>query len=623
MYAKRIQLNNYGPIERLDVICPFNGDKPKPVILVGENGSGKSILLSHIVNGLLLAQQVAYPEAPEVTAGKVYKFRSPLYIKSGQEYSFSKIEYENNLYIGELQLLRKRRDYQNIPAGIPETDAQTMWDKMDSSDSSVLFPSRLDKKRVEELFGQNCILYFLPNRFEDPAWLNTKNLEAEAQYMNTEHLHGFTDRNIIHYSPLHDNENWFFDVAYDFSVFELNTPHLTIPVEQSDKSKLNVPIPIFAGFSGSAKTIYDIAIRVVQTIIRGNTVRFGIGRRTHRVVSIMENEKTRVPNIFQLSGGEVSLLNLFLSILRDFDLCQTSFTKADDIRGIVVVDEIDLHLHAVHQYEILPRLMQMFPRVQFVVTTHSALFALGLQNTFGEDGIGLYRLPQGQKISPEEFGEFGDAYRAFKRTNTHSVEIRAEVEKAKIPLVFVDGTTDIRYIIRAADLLGRQDILQSIEIRDGGGDGNLKTAWRTLTTVDVIRQAVVLLHDCESSASSCDRGNVFRRKVPLIKCNPIKTGIENLFSMETLKRAITYKSAFIDIVEEHECIERGQRKIVPERWMINKDEKGNLCNWLCEKGTMQDFRHFPTIFDELRNIPGLYPSATTDQSLRVGTCEEK
>ena len=54
MYAKRIQLTNYGPIDRLDIPCPFDGDKPKPIVLVGENGSGKSILLSHIVNGLLV-----------------------------------------------------------------------------------------------------------------------------------------------------------------------------------------------------------------------------------------------------------------------------------------------------------------------------------------------------------------------------------------------------------------------------------------------------------------------------------------------------------------------------------------------------------------------------------------
>ena len=53
MYLNRIQLINNGPIQRLDVSLPFNGDKPRPIVLVGENGTGKSILLSHIVNALV------------------------------------------------------------------------------------------------------------------------------------------------------------------------------------------------------------------------------------------------------------------------------------------------------------------------------------------------------------------------------------------------------------------------------------------------------------------------------------------------------------------------------------------------------------------------------------------
>ena len=453
MYATRIQLTNYGPIDWLDIPCPFDGDKPKPIILVGENGSGKSILLSHIVNGLLVAQQVAYPETPEVAAGKVYKFRSPFYIKVGREFYFARVDFSNNLHIGELQLLKKRLDYKKTPVGIPGTDAQDLWDKTNPAESSAVSLLNFDQKHTEELFGQNCILYFPSNRFEDPAWLNEENLKAEAQYMDLRHLKGYTDRKVINYSPLHDNENWLFDVAYDFSVFERQTSHVNVHLEQPDKSKVNVPLPIFRGFSGSAKTIYDIALEVVRTVIEGKDIRLGIGRRANRVVSIMEDGQTRVPNVFQLSSGEASLLNLFLSILRDFDLCEQTFARAQDIRGIVVVDEIDLHLHVLHQYEILPRLMRMFPRVQFVVTTHSPLFVLGLQNIFEEDGFGLYRLPQGQKIGPEEFGEFDDAYQAFKRTNTHSAEIGAQVEKAKKPLVFVDGTIDIKYLTRAAELL--------------------------------------------------------------------------------------------------------------------------------------------------------------------------
>ncbi|MEG8036450.1 AAA family ATPase [Sphingomonas sp. LR61] len=39
--------------------------------------------------------------------------------------------------------------------------------------------------------------------------------------------------------------------------------------------------------------------------------------------------------------------------------------------GIVLVDEIDLHLHPTWQQRIVPQLRSVFPRVQFIVTTHS------------------------------------------------------------------------------------------------------------------------------------------------------------------------------------------------------------------------------------------------------------
>ena len=611
MYIKRIQLTNYGPIDQVDIVCPFDDDRPKPVVLVGENGSGKSIVLSHIVNGLLFAQQVAYPETPEVEAGKVYKLRSPSYIRSGRDYYFARAEFENNIYVSELQLARSRHDYNTIPADVLGTGAEELWNKIGRNENS-LFSPHFDENRLRELLERNCTLYFPPNRFEDPAWLNEENLKAKAQHMNLRHIKGHTERTVINYSPLRDNENWLFDVAYDFSVFELKTRNFARPVEGPDKSKITIPLPIFAGFSGPAKAVYDIALQVVKTIIQGETVRFGIGTRHSRVISVMENERQRVPNLFQLSSGEVSLLNLFLSILRDFDLCQTPFAKPEDVRGIVVVDEIDLHLHAVHQYDVLPKLVQMFPRVQFVLTTHSPLFVLGLQATLGNAGFGLYRLPHAREIAPEEFSEFGEAYRAFKKTNTYLADIEEAVRRAEKPLVFVDGTTDVKYIVRAMDLLGWHKTLHDVEIRAGGGDGNLKNAWKALTTVPVVRQTVVLLHDCESKASSCDSANVFRRSVPPIENHPILRGIENLFSRATLARAVAYKSAFVDVVAEHLVTERGRRKTIPEQWKINQDEKSNLCDWLCENGTVEDFRGFDKVFDEFRQVPGMIRAVVAD-----------
>ena len=121
----------------------------------------------------------------------------------------------------------------------------------------------------------------------------------------------------------------------------------------------------------------------------------------------------------------------------------------------------------------------MFPNVQFVVTTHSSLFVLGMKKIFGEDGFALYRLPEGHHISPEEFSEFGNAYRAFTETSKFSSDIRTAIENAQRPILFVEGTTDQRYIKKASQLLGQEAMLERVEFRYSGGAPNLGKIWNT------------------------------------------------------------------------------------------------------------------------------------------------
>jgi hypothetical protein len=47
------------------------------------------------------------------------------------------------------------------------------------------------------------------------------------------------------------------------------------------------------------------------------------------------------------------------------------------VRGIVLIDEVDQHLHPTLQAAIIPRLAQLLPAAQIVATTHSPLVALG------------------------------------------------------------------------------------------------------------------------------------------------------------------------------------------------------------------------------------------------------
>jgi predicted ATP-dependent endonuclease of OLD family len=77
-----------------------------------------------------------------------------------------------------------------------------------------------------------------------------------------------------------------------------------------------------------------------------------------------------------------------------------SRTNLRDLTGVVLIDEIDLHLHPEWQRTVLPTLGAALPNVQFIVTTHSALVVGSLQaeNLFmlieENEGTVVKRLPE-------------------------------------------------------------------------------------------------------------------------------------------------------------------------------------------------------------------------------------
>ena len=187
------------------------------------------------------------------------------------------------------------------------------------------------------------------------------------------------------------------------------------------------------------------------------------------------------------------------------------------------------------------------------------------------------------------------------------------ITESQKPVLLTEGETDQRYLKRAADLLGKDTLLDSFEIKDGKGSGHLANVWKNYKypMTDLVSQKVLLLFDCDMNRSNEERGNLFQRTVPFQSDNPLAKGIENLFSRATLEKAAVHRAAFFDIEHEHVGTKRGVEIAIPERWTINSDEKMNLCDWFCENGTMEDFQQFNIIFDLLEEVIGSNSSNRT------------
>ena len=68
-------------------------------------------------------------------------------------------------------------------------------------------------------------------------------------------------------------------------------------------------------------------------------------------------------------------------------------------------------------------------------------------------------------------------YSAFTTTSTFSDDIRVAVQNAQNPFLYVEGTTDGKYLRRAAQLLDKEELLKDVEIKDGQGIPGLKNIW--------------------------------------------------------------------------------------------------------------------------------------------------
>lgn len=82
-----------------------------------------------------------------------------------------------------------------------------------------------------------------------------------------------------------------------------------------------------------------------------------------------------------------------------FDLANRGFLLNGNCtpEGIAFIDEIDLHLHPSLAAEILPRLRRSFPRLQFVISTHSPLVITNFnQSEGGEEDFRLYQLKKNE-----------------------------------------------------------------------------------------------------------------------------------------------------------------------------------------------------------------------------------
>lgn len=442
MYIDSLHYMNVGPISKADIDFRRNEKgTPVPLIIVGRNGSGKSILLSNIVDAFYEIADKGYDNATQSTDNghQYYKEIAPAQIKLGQKYMVSHICFQQEDSNIEYLFKSGKLSFEEYS----KSREKTVNQKLNWQDASNYKGVTAEEKEATRIFEKDVICYFGPNRYIKPAWMGEKYHTSDnvAPYSLRPQYAKQLNNPISAVNIAELTLQWLFDVITD-SRADLE--------KHDDGSGYSIVFP-----RTNDLDLLCVARNNVEKImseILGEDIIFRMGNRSSgkRRFSLRrkKDDVVLVPSLDALSTGQLALFNVFATIIRYADTDDINLShKLSDITGIVVIDEIELHLHTQLQREVLPKLLALFPNIQFVVTSHSPLFLLGMREQFGEGGFDVIELPAGNRISVEQFSEFEHAYRFFAQTDKYHQEIKTAIDERKNrPLIITEGATDWKHM---------------------------------------------------------------------------------------------------------------------------------------------------------------------------------
>ena len=297
---------------------------------------------------------------------------------------------------------------------------------------------------VSSLFNNNILTYFPAYRYEKPSYLNDP-YQFKVEYKIDSDFSGYLSNPIEVVTGMHYLLNWIMDVVLDWETYK-KTETRKLPDGTTQSIDISPELEIW-------KNINIILRATLASKVYNEPIRLGLGKRNNggARISVVSSDgsKTISPNISCLSSGETAILCCFGELLRQADNIHPN-TVLENITGIVLIDEIDKHLHIKLQKECLPKLFNLFPNVQFIVSSHSPFLNMGLADEAIERAHIFDLDNNGIACSPENNILYKEVYDLMVSENQRYAdkykELDAKIKDVDRPIIITEGKTDWKHI---------------------------------------------------------------------------------------------------------------------------------------------------------------------------------
>ncbi|MFI7166031.1 AAA family ATPase [Rhodococcus erythropolis] len=605
LYLRELFIKNNGPIRNLHIELTFKDDRPIPHVIVGSNGSGKTNLLSIIADALMQGASDSFTDVlTQSGAGRSY-FRvvGGSTVTHGAENGFSVLRFTDgteDLHFNEnsggiTTIEAAKLTPENLRAGLTWTGDQ----------SEKIFTGSEKKKTT--IFESGVYAFFPASRSESPHWFNRESISSDS-FDVTPHYRNQLGKSLYVERGLDALAQWLLGVITESRLDVLDANYAD---DGNNEAQVSVTLDTSSYMETQKPLLW--ANWILQTIMGDEKARFlWTSRWSPRKIAIQSGGQRLTSGLNALSGGQAILLAAFGTILRYAD---ETHRGPGDVEGIVVIDELDAHIHIDLQLSALPELIAFFPKIQFILSSHSPFFTLGMEKKLSPEGVRVLEMPNGMPVIAEAYGEFQKALDALRETKAFSGIIKTAVESGETPIIFVAGETDIKYFRTAARVLGfshLEELFHWIGEESGAGGGKFTGDSSLDQAVQLLRanpnltnRKVVAIYDCDARKKDIEFDSVHVIALPKKDDAYCTKGIENLLPQNVFTN---------DMYEEKDSNSGYGRPNT-----IVQLKKMALCDKLCgPDADPENFRNFePALkrLDEVLGFPG--ESADSDAAFPV------